>query len=231
MRTLGLIPARGGSKGVVRKNIRPIHGVPLLVYTVRAAQEARLLDHVILSTEDEEIAAVGREAGVDVPFLRPSELAQDDTPTLPVVFHALQTLREQGHEYDCLVLLQPTTPLRTSEDIDKSIQMLQTDETDSVVSVCPVPGHFHPEWQLVQEKKYLMGYNGNALSQLPPRRQALSTTYTRNGAIYAIWLKSLYQQQTLLGEKTRAYLMPLERSVNIDSLVDLQMAELLVKKL
>lgn len=224
MRVLGLIPARGGSKGVPRKNITPINSVPLLVYTIRAALGSQLLGHTILSTDDEEIAQVGREAGIDVPFMRPAELAKDDTPTLPVIFHAINTLRQLGKEYDCLVLLQPTAPLRNSDDIDNSLRLLQDSGADSVVSVSVVPGHYHPEWQLTDKNGYLVCYNGQALSQLPTRRQSLSPTYTRNGAIYAVWIKALIGQQSLLGPKTVAYVMPEERSVNIDSMTDLLLA-------
>ncbi|MCI0730285.1 MAG: acylneuraminate cytidylyltransferase family protein, partial [Chloroflexi bacterium] len=139
MRVLGLIPARGGSKGVPRKNIRLLCGKPLLQYTAESALAARRLSRVILSTEDEEIAEVGRRCGLDVPFLRPAELAQDDTAALPVVQHALRWLEAQGEWFDAICFLQPTCPLRRAEDIDACITLLEERNADTVVSVLAVP--------------------------------------------------------------------------------------------
>src|SRR5262249_10704611 len=121
MRVLGLIPARGGSKGVPRKNIKLLCGQPLLSYTAREALASRKLSRIILSTEDQEIATVGRECGLEVPFLRPSELAEDNTPTLPVAQHAMRWMEQSGDRFEALCLLQPTNPLRRTEDIDACI--------------------------------------------------------------------------------------------------------------
>src|SRR5262245_13926725 len=126
MNVLGLIPARGGSKGVPRKNIKPLAGKPLLNYTAEAALSSQKLTRVILSTEDEEIAEVGRACGIEVPFLRPAELAQDTTPTLPVVQHALQFLEAMGSHFDAVCLLQPTNPFRRTVDIDNCIELLES---------------------------------------------------------------------------------------------------------
>ena len=143
-RVLAVIPARGGSKGIPRKNIIPIHGKPLLAYSIEPALKAATLTRVIVSTEDEEIAQVAREWGADVPFMRPSELATDRAKSLPVVQHAIRTLEvEEGQPYDAVVMLQPTTPLRTSEDIDRGVRMLFETGADSVVTVVEVGGH-HP---------------------------------------------------------------------------------------
>src|SRR5438105_3691856 len=134
MKVLGVIPARGGSKGVPRKNTRLLCGKPLLQYTAEAALLSRRLSRVILSTGDDEIAQVGRGCGLDVPFMRPRELAQDDTPMLPVVLHAVLWLEEQGDTYDAVCLLQPTNPLRRAEDIDGAIGLLQQGGADSAVT-------------------------------------------------------------------------------------------------
>ena len=148
---LGLIPARGGSKGIPRKNARLLAGRPLLDYTAEAALKARRLSRVILSTEDPEIAEIGRRCGLDVPFLRPPELARDDTPTLPVVQHALRWLEERGERFSAVCLLQPTSPLRTAEHIDACIELLEKDGADAVVTVLRVPPEHNPHWVFVRD--------------------------------------------------------------------------------
>src|SRR5262245_20247676 len=134
MRVLGIVTARGGSKGIPRKNIAPLLGKPLLTYTANAALAAKRLTRVVLSTDDEEIARIGREAGLDIPFLRPAELAKDDTPTIPVLQDTLLKLDAYGERFDAVLTLQPTNPLRLSEDIDGSIELLETTGADSVIS-------------------------------------------------------------------------------------------------
>ena len=139
MNVLGLIPARGGSKGVPRKNIRQLAGKPLLAYTAEAALASSRLTRVILSTDDEEIAEVGRSCGLEVPFLRPAKLAEDTTPTLPVVQHAVQFLETRGEQFDAICLLQPTNPLRQTSDIDGCIELLESAEADTVFTMLAVP--------------------------------------------------------------------------------------------
>ncbi|MEP6903238.1 MAG: acylneuraminate cytidylyltransferase family protein, partial [Actinomycetota bacterium] len=146
MKVLGLIPARGGSKGVPRKNIRLLNGKPLLAYTAETALQCKTLARVILSTEDAEIADVGRTCGLDVPFMRPLELAQDSTPSLNVVRHALLTLQANGEDFDAICLLQPTNPLRRADDIDACVELLIRTKADSVISVLPVPHEYNPKW-------------------------------------------------------------------------------------
>ena len=143
MRIVGIITARGGSKGIPQKNICLLRGRPLLAYTADAALAARRLTKVVLSTDDPAIAEVGRACGVDVPFLRPAELARDDTPSIPVVQHAVRWLAEHGEEFDAVCLLQPTNPLRRAEDIDGAIDLLETSGADSVLSFFDV-GEKHP---------------------------------------------------------------------------------------
>ena len=146
MQVLGVVTARGGSKGVPRKNIRLLGGKPLLVWTAEAAKAARRLARAILSTDDEEIAAVGRAAGLDVPFLRPAELADDHSPTLAVLQHAVRWLEERGERYDAVCLLQPTNPLRTAVTIDACIARLVDTAADAVVTVLRVPAEYNPHW-------------------------------------------------------------------------------------
>src|SRR3954464_5723644 len=143
MRVLGIVPARGGSKGVQRKNIRLLGGRPLLAYTAEVALMSCRLSRVILSTENEEIAEVGRRCGLEVPFMRPTALAADDTPTLPVVQDALRKLEAEGDTFDAVLILQPTTPLRRPEDIDGAIELLERTGAGSVISFVDV-GEKHP---------------------------------------------------------------------------------------
>src|SRR5712691_3013598 len=138
IRVLGLIPARGGSKGVPRKNICMVAGKPFLQYTAEAALGALRLDRIVLSTEDDEIAEVGRRCGAEVPFLRPASLAQDTTPMLPVVQHAIRMLEAAGDHFDAVCLLQPTNPLRRASDIDDAIDLLERTQADSVISFVEV---------------------------------------------------------------------------------------------
>src|SRR5262249_42617407 len=143
MKVLGIVPARGGSKGIPRKNIAPLMGKPLLAYTAVAARGAGRLTRTLLSTDDEEIARVGREYGLDVPFLRPPELARDDTPTIPVLQDVVRKLEAAGDRYDAILVLQPTNPLRRAEDIDGAIELLERTGADSVISFVDV-GEKHP---------------------------------------------------------------------------------------
>ncbi len=222
---LAVIPARGGSKGVPGKNIRQLGGRPLLHYTCDAALGSRHIGRTIVSTDSREIAAIAAAAGVEVPFLRPSELALDATPTIDVLRHALQWFQTcQGWCPAIVVLLQPTTPLRTHVHIDQALDMLVHSSADSVVSVCAVPAHYHALWQLSVVDNELRLFQGGPLSQIVRRRQELSSTCIRNGAIYATRSEWLLRG-SLYGEHCLAYEMPTELSINIDSLDDWQKAE------
>jgi CMP-N-acetylneuraminic acid synthetase len=227
MNLLAIIPARGGSKGIPRKNLAPVAGRPLLAWTCRAALESRSLTRVILSTEDSEIADRGREFGVEVPFLRPPELAQDETPTLPVIRHALEFLAErEGCRPDAIVLLQPTAPLRRAEHIDGAVARMGETGADAVVSVSPVPAHFHPYWvfDLDGDGRLKPAHPGGGPERYP-RRQALPPAYTRNGAVYIARTRLILQENSLYGPAPAAYVMPPEDSVNVDAPEDLARAE------
>lgn len=224
MRVLGLIPARGGSKGVPRKNIRSLGGRPLLEYTAMAASASVRLSAIVLTTEDEEIARIGRGLGLDVPFLRPSELAQDDTPTLPVVIHALEWLEAQGRVFDAVCLLQPTNPLRRPEDIDGCIALLEETRADAAVSVLPVPHEYNPHWT------YLRCGDGClhlAMGEMAPisRRQDLPPAFHREGSVYVVRRDVVLGQRTLYGRVLVGYEMDPARSVNLDTWDDWARAE------
>lgn len=228
MNILGVIPARGGSKSVPRKNITLIHGKPLIAYTIEAAQHSRLLTHFLVSSDDPEIIAVARKYGAPVPFVRPAELATDIAPTLPVVQHAVGEMeRMHGITYDFVVLLQPTTPLRLPEDIDAALEKLVATGADSVISVCDV-GAYHPARMRMIEDDRLVELPVREPKEMA-RRQDLPPVYIRNGAIYAVRRDVVMLQNTMSGGDCRPYIMPEERSVNVDSMLDLLLAEILLR--
>ena len=224
MRVLGLVPARSGSKGVVRKNIRRLCGKPLLQYTAESALAARRLARIVLTTEDEEIAEVGRHCGLEVPFMRPAALAEDATPMMPVVHHAINALRDGGDEFDAVCLLQPTNPLRRGEDIDGAIALLEATGSDSVISFVDA-GEKHPA-----RMKYIMD-DGRVVD--PPfaeqfegqRRQDLPKLYLREGSIYLTRTAVLMHQSSFQGRDCRAWIVPEDRACNIDTPFDLFIAE------
>jgi CMP-N-acetylneuraminic acid synthetase len=227
MRVLGLIPARGGSKGVPRKNVRPLCGKPLLAYTAESALAARTLARVVLSTEDEEIACIGRELGLDVPFMRPLELARDDTPMLPVVQHAVRTLEESGDRCDAICLLQPTNPLRRAEDIDACIAELERTGADAVVTVLPVPAEHNPHWVYFVSGDGMLRLSTGEATPIP-RRQELPPAYHREGSVYVTRRDTLMERDSLYGDRVAGYAMEPARSVNIDDLEDWARAEQLI---
>ena len=226
MRVLGIIPARGGSKGVPRKNVRLVAGQPLISYTIEAAKRSRTLSHFVTSTDDREIAAAAEMAGSPV-LVRPSVLAGDDTPMLSVVEHALAALEPSLGRCDAVVVLQPTTPLRVAEDIDAAVTLLSTSGAESVVSVYQIGDH-HPARMYQRVDDRLVPYAPEPSGRL---RQTLSVLYHRNGAIYACRREIIEQQHRLIGDDLRPYVMPRERSLNVDDEHDLLLADLLLRHL
>jgi CMP-N,N'-diacetyllegionaminic acid synthase len=219
MRVLGLIPARGGSKGIPGKNMRLLGGRPLLAWTAEAALASRRLSRVVLSTDDEGISQAGRRCGLEVPFLRPAELARDDTPTLPVVRHALETL-EDG--FDAVCLLQPTSPFRRAEDIDACIAMLEERGLDAVVSVLPVPAEHNPHWVYFEDGAGLLRL-ATGEDQPIPRRQELPPAFHRDGSVY-VTRRDVVMAGSLYGRRLGGYVMP-EAGVNLDTPADWEQAE------
>jgi CMP-N,N'-diacetyllegionaminic acid synthase len=224
VRVVGIVAARGGSRGVPRKNLRLLHGKPLLQYTAEAALGAGRLARTILTTEDEEIAAVGRQCGLEVPFLRPVELAGDHTPMLPVVQHAVRWLQSQGEDYDAVCLLQPTNPLRLPEDIDGAIALLEHSGADSVLSFVDV-GAKHPARMKVIDAEGRVHDPPFAEEFEGQRRQDLPRFYLREGSIYLTRTPVLIEQNSFKGRDCRAWLIPEERACGIDTPLDLFMAE------
>jgi CMP-N-acetylneuraminic acid synthetase len=226
---LGVIPARGGSKSVPRKNIAPVAGLPLIAYTINAAKVSRRLTHFVVSSEDPEIIAVAQQYGAPAPFVRPAELATDEAPTLPVVQHAVREMEaREGLAFDYIVLLQPTTPLRTGGDIDAALDKLVATGADSVISVCEV-GAYHPARMRLIEDDRLVDLPVKEPKEML-RRQDLPPVYIRNGAIYAVRREVVMEGSSMAGQVCRPYLMDPERSVNVDSRLDLLLAEILLKE-
>jgi CMP-N,N'-diacetyllegionaminic acid synthase len=203
-------------------------GKPLLWWTIAAAQKAKRLSRTVLSTDSEEIARVGRELGVDVPFLRPPELAEDFTPTLPVLQHVVRRLQNEGEEFDAVLTLQPTNPLRTSADVDGAIELLESTGADSVISFTDT-GERHPARMKVvdEEGKVLDPPFAETFEGQP--RQMLPKYYLRDGSIYLTRRSVLLDWNSLKGRDCRAWLIPPERSCNIDTPLDLFLAEQLLK--
>lgn len=227
---LGVIPARGGSKGITRKNLVPILGKPLIAYTIEAASQSRRLSRFIVSTDDEEIARVSRDCGAEVPFLRPSELATDSALSLHVMQHAIiEVERLEGKVYDVVLMLQPTTPLRLGSDIDAGIELLLASGADSVISVVGV-GAYHPlRMKRVLDNGRLANYIEQGFEDMHPRQQ-LPPVYIRNGALYITRRDVLVNENSFTGKDCRAYVMPEERSINIDAESDIVLAEYFLRK-
>lgn len=230
MNVLGLITARGGSKSIPRKNIAPLAGRPLLAYTADAARGCPRITRVVLSTDDEQIAQVGREYGVEVPFMRPAELATDTATSLGVARHAVEWLADQdGWQTDILVLLQPTSPLRTARHLTEALDALIAAGADTVVSVIEVPHHFSPYKLMKLQDGRLSSFWDQPLPSV--RRQDVPPLYARNGpAILATTGATLMERDTFYGDHIVPYLMNEVDSVDIDTPFDLKLAEWLIRE-
>ena len=228
MKTLAVIPARGGSKSIPRKNIVPVGGRPLIAYTIDAALQASEIADVVVSTDDAEIAEVCATLGLPAPFMRPAELSHDLAPSLPVVKHALEWAEgSEAVRYDAVILLQPTTPFRTAGDIDTTLRMLRDSTADSVISVVDV-GAAHPfRMKRIVPGNRLVNYIDQGFEDMRPR-QLLPPVYLRSGAIYASRRDVVMTQGRMVGDECLAYVIPAERALNIDSPQDLLLAQLLV---
>ena len=219
---LGLIPARGGSKGLPGKNVADLGGKPLIAWSVAAAKASRHIDRVVLSSDDDAIIAAAEASGCEVPFRRPAELATDTASMVDVALHALDSLNEA---FDALVLLQPTSPFRSAGDIDACIAKCCGEAgTDSVTTVTEPSKS--PYWM------YTLDAGGGMTPVLEPpeganRRQALPTVYALNGAVYAVSVAWFRRERRFVGPDTRAQVMPAERSVDVDHPIDLTIARAL----
>ena len=229
MRVLGLIPARGGSKGVARKNVRLLGGKPLVQWTIDAALGARALASVVVSTEDEEIASIGRRLGASVPFLRPMELAADDTPTLPVVQHAVHALEERGDRFDAICLLQPTNPFRTSLEIDTCVELLASSDADAVLTIRQVPPEYNPHWVYFRERDGSLRLSTGE-AQPVARRQLLPAAFHREGSVY-VTRRDIVVGGSLYGSRVIGYEILRPNTINIDTPQDWLRAEAMIQEL
>ena len=219
---LAIIPARGGSKGMPKKNIMPLLNKPLIVWTIEQALKSKYIDRVIVSTDNPAIAKISRKHGADVPFMRPDNLATDKAKSIGAVFHALLSLPEK---YDYVVLLQPTSPLRTADDIDACVKLCAGKRINSCVSV--TESEKNPYWM------YSLNKNGRTRRLIQTekqidRRQDLPKVYALNGAIYVAQVDWLLNNKAFVTDETYAYIMPAERSVDIDNDLDFKFAEFLL---
>jgi CMP-N,N'-diacetyllegionaminic acid synthase len=225
MNTLAVIPARGGSKSIPGKNIKVVGGKPLIGWAIIAALKAQEIHRVIVSTDSREIAEVARQFGGEVPFLRPAEIAQDDTPGIEPVLHAVEWCSQnEGYEPDFVMVLQPTSPFRTAEDIDEAVNLAEREKADSVISVTPVT--HHPNWmQVIDDEGRLRDFveGGSTVN----KRQDMSPVYELNGAIYLIKREILLKKKTFFVDNTFPYIMPVEKSIDIDTPWEMHLAELL----
>ncbi len=218
-RILAMIPARGGSKGVPGKNLRPLGGKPLIAWTIETARRSGLIDRLVLSSDDAEIIRVARAWGCEAPFVRPPELARDDTPGIAPAQHCVRAIPG----YDYLVILQPTSPFRTADDIDGAIARCVGRRAKALVSVSEAAQH--PSWMFSLDAS---DHLTPLLAEAPPaRRQELSEVFALNGAIYVARCDWLAETQTLLGPDTLAYVMDRKRALDIDTALDFAVAEVL----
>lgn len=232
---LGVITARGGSKGIPGKNIKPLLGRPLVWYTIDAAQKSGVFNRIILSTDDEKIAEVAKGYGVEAPFMRPKELAEDKTPHLPVLQHAVKWLKEnENHEPDAIMILQPTAPLRQAFHIKEAVELFRESQADSVVSVTELPSHYYPYWSVTaSEDGWGQLFTGQAIRHRIPRRQSFpKKVYAHNGAIYLLKAGVLFSHEpSLYGERVKLYPMEEKYNINIDEPHDWILAEFALKRL
>jgi CMP-N,N'-diacetyllegionaminic acid synthase len=220
---LAVIPARGGSKGVAGKNIRPLGGRPLIAWTIEAALAATTPMRVVVSTDADDIAEIASRHGAEVPMRRPADLVQDDTPGIDPILHAVEWLdRNEGYRPHLVVVLQPTSPLRTADDIDAAIRLLRDRGAAAVVSVAPTP--HHPAWmkRVTDDGELVEAFESADVLTV---RQRLAPLYVLNGAIYLVSREVLMERRSLYATKTYAYVMPPERSIDIDSLWDFELVE------
>ncbi len=224
MKILGLIPARGGSKSVPGKNIKKLDGKPLLQYTVDAAKGATQLTRLILSSDDEEIISVARSLNLEVPFKRPSDLAQDHTPTLPVIQHALRFFQTQDIFFDAVCLLQVTSPFKTSTFIDNAIKKFIDTQADALVSVQKIPEEYNPHWAFKPNADGCIELVTGE-QEIISRRQDLPIAYHRDGVIYITKTEVLLHKNSLYGNKLSYIESPHDSAINIDTMNDWAKAE------
>ena len=227
MRSIAIIPARSGSKGLVDKNIANVCGRPLIDYTIKAALESNCFQHIMVSTDSEKYADIAKKCGVDVPFLRSLETSSDTSDTWDVVREVLGRYEKKGEKFDYVMLLQPTSPLRSAKDIINAFQLIKTKEVVNVVSVTEVE---HPvQWCFsLEDSLSLENYAKSPFNKM--RRQDLKKHYIENGAIYLVKADRIMEKYyNLYEDNCYAYIMPRSKSIDVDDKIDLMMLEAILK--
>lgn len=224
LRILGLIPARGGSKGVPQKNTKRLGGIPLIGYSIAAGIESGFISTVAVSTDDQSIAEISRSLGADVPFMRPTNLADDKSPTIDTVIHAIEFYSSINEPFDAICLLQPTVPFRNSSDLDGAINKFVNSGADSLVSVREVPHHYNPHWCFEENESGLLSI-ATAESNIIPRRQELPKAYHRDGSIYITKTSTVLEKKSLYGDSIAYYENVNTPYLNIDTSEDWEAAQ------
>ena len=225
---LAIIPARGGSKGLQGKNIFPLAGKPLIAWSIEAAKASKYIDKCIVSTDDKEIVDVAKLYDCDVPFLRPEELAFDETPSFDVIAHAVEFFKQKKSEFDYFILLEPTSPLRDANDIDCALEILDSNRgiADSIVGVAKVEAT-HPVFDVrIKDEGLIEPYAAENFSTF--RRQEIEDLYYFEGSLYISDTKILLKEKTFYHERTLPYIVPRWKSLEIDEMVDIITAEALI---
>jgi len=228
MKILAIIPARGGSKGVPGKNKKLLNGKPLIQYTIDAALQSNHISEVLVTTDDTEIITISKSLGANVPFVRPKHLAEDTTPTLPVIQHAISHLEAEGKQFDAICLLQPTSPFRPKGFLDKALETFTEKQTDALISVQEVPHEYNPHWTFKPNKNGTL-HIATGEKNIIPRRQELPKAYHRDGSIYITKTKIIQEKNSLYGNSISYIVSDTQYYVNIDTQEDWQKAEQLAK--
>jgi CMP-N,N'-diacetyllegionaminic acid synthase len=223
MKILGIIPARGGSKGIPKKNIKLLGKLPLIEYTINAAKDSEIISKIVVSTDDDEIAIAAEISGLKPPFIRPKELAQDASTSLEVVLHAIQYFEAQGVFFDAVCLLQPTSPFREKGFIDKAINKFISSNADCLISVLPLPHEFNPHWAFEEKENGLL-FIATGEEEIITRRQDLPKSYYRDGSVY-ITKTDCIKKGSLYGKSISYIQSNSDFHVNIDTMEDWEKAE------
>jgi len=225
---LAVIPARGGSKGLPGKNIKVINGKPLIAWSIDCALKSKYIDKVIVSTDSNKIASVSKKYKAEVPFLRPKKLSTDKASSIDVIIHCVDWLERKKKFYDLIVLLEPTSPLRDTKDIDKAIELLLKEKkAESIVGVCKVESA-HPDFLVKLEKNFLRPYKENKFKTI--RRQDISDLYFFEGSLYISYVESLKKHKTFYHKYTLSYEVPKWKSFELDDITDYYIIEALLKE-
>ena len=225
-KVIAIITARGGSKGLTKKNIRTLHGKPLIAWTIESALESKFLDKVIVTTDCKEIAKIAEKFGAEVPFIRPAHLSQDDSSSFDAVEHALE-FNDYKNQYDIVVVLEPTSPLREVKDIDDALErLINLNEAKSIVGICPTESQ-NPAFLLSLDKSGIIEPFYNLHNNV--RRQETDSVYFLEGTIYASWINTYLSEKGFYHEKTAGYIVPKWKSFEIDDIVDWYCVDAIMK--